>query len=258
MATEPEVPVNADFLALDKERVEAGGVIKAPIQPRPAVADSSQQDGLKAEARFQEWARKTWPTATVRPSCSADNKEQHWDVLLQSPEAVSSAKAEGVRIDVKAARKQARHDHEVATTHTWIELQSANAAFCGSLFGDAEMFAFERADGTWLLAARHQLAQLIMNMLTRCGMKLTQDKEEAVAKRPRPDAPFVLYNRRGCERLLWFPMCLLEKYAWSPEAYGNLRDMELAFMKVEARQRGLAKLQEAAKLGDGDAAVVEM
>ena len=90
-----------------------------------------------------------------------------------------------------------------------------------------------------MLVARHQLAQLIMNMLATAGMRLTQDKNEAVAKRPTPDAPFVLYNRRDHERLLWFPLVLLEKLAWPPIAYANLRDVERAFAKVAKRQQQL-------------------
>ena len=240
--TEGEVPINADFLALDKERVETAGQLKVPIQPRPNVKDCSQQDGLNAELRFQKWARKTWPTAHVRTSCSHDNKQQHWDVLLQSPEALRSSQPAGVRVDVKAARKRNRHDAHVSAQHTWIELQSANIEFKGSLFGDAEMFAFECADGEWLLVARHHLAQLIMNMLMLGGMQITTDKVTATAPRPKKNAPFMIYNRRDAERLLWFPMSIIKKLAWSPAAYENLHDMEVAFQKVKEQQKALATM----------------
>lgn len=244
---EGEVPVNADFLVLDKERVRLGRA-GVPMQPRPRIADTSQEDGLKAEVRFQAWARAMWPSAVVHASCALDNQQQHWDVLLQSPEAAASDVPEGVRVDVKAPRKLARRDRAAATTHTWIELQSAKAAHRGSLFGDAEMLAFEQPGGRpeWLLVARHQLAQLIMGMLSVAGMTLTTDRAEAVAKRASVSAPFAVYQRRGRERLLWFPMAVLDKLAWSPAALTNLRSVERAFAKVATRQQQVAAMQLAA------------
>ena len=151
---------------------------------------------MSAELRFQAWAQRCWPDAKLWSACGADNMQQHWDFLFQRGGAGSGRS--GVRIDVKAARKASRAGDSVSQTHTWLELQSADPTQVGSLFGCADVLAFEVAADDWLFVPRGRLVKWAMRHITR-DTPVTRDRLFATS----PTAPFALYTRRGVEVLAW-------------------------------------------------------
>lgn len=243
-ADAPEVPINADYVYMDALRAHAGegeepcASSAARMQPRPDVQNAAKARGLHAEARFLAWAQRTWPDATCWTACTEDNMTQHWDIRVQSAASVADG-TPGVRVDVKAARKRARGDDSVDTTHTWLELQSADVAHRGSLFGDAELFAFEDQHGAWTLVSRARLARVVMEQLEARDMRCSTTSSDATAAaacfQPTPCAPtcapVVLYNRRDAERLLWFPLSELQRLAIDVDTV-PLREIERAFAAV--------------------------
>jgi hypothetical protein len=162
------------------------------------------QEGLAAETRFADWVERVAPSMQVVPACGQDNMAHHWDVLVlprkRGLAAAAATAPRGVRVDVKARRKAARSAAGASATHTWLELQSAQAEHVGSVFGDADLFAFEQQGGGWLLVPRNRVARWAMQHVS-AATPMTRDVARATSS-----TDLMLYSRRDNEVLAWVPI----------------------------------------------------
>ena len=90
------------------------------------------------------------------------------DALLHIDLTMSGATitpvAERIGVDVKAPRKERRHDQHYMTTHTWLELRNVRG-FAGSLLGQADYLALASPSGWIFIERKKALNETLLKVL---------------------------------------------------------------------------------------------
>jgi len=135
-----------------------------------------ERDGRISEKLFQQIAeRRGW---TTRFSTKEQNLYDHWDIAISKDNQI-------YKVDVKS-RKTTR---EVDEEWVWIEFIGITGE-TGWLYGNADLFAFERID-CFLIVNKKKL------------IALTKDKVDFNRKANNSsDAKYCLYTRKGRNDLL--------------------------------------------------------
>ena len=109
-------------------------------------------EGKKVEQIFVDSYKKLTKRDldVVYPTTKQD-MEEHWDVQIN-----------GVKIDVKGAKRKSRKELEFNSKIHWIELTNVNGD-PGWLYGQADYFAFQWED-TFILVESEVLREHINNM----------------------------------------------------------------------------------------------
>ena len=132
--------------------------------------------------------------------------------------------------DRRQTPRKSRHDAAVASTHTWLELRYRSRV-TASLFGSAELFAFEQIDSSGYWFRCNRAVGRVFQLSAR-GLCCDTSKEDATADRKDKTKPIALYNRRDSERLLWVSIeSVLKPLALKHPERMSIQQLEALFWK---------------------------
>ena len=86
----------------------------------------------------------------------------HIDITMNAETLMPTQ--ERIGIDVKAPRKERRHDNHYMTTHTWLELRNVRG-FAGSLLGQADYLALASPSGWIFIDRQKALNETLLKVL---------------------------------------------------------------------------------------------
>ena len=202
-------------------RRRGAGRARSRVRRAPSAADSfggrrfatasTDAMGAGAESAFERACR--WVGCAVRPASRGEDRLQHFDFHVWSPERVHAAwahawRATAARVEVRAI-KAAHRGGAPDPTLIFVELTSVGG-HCGWARGSADLVAFEQDYG-FLVIPRTTLLSVAEHVAATAPRAACSGYKDTLYGRPGRDDLVVLLDR---DRLVW---SLGDHVAWLPK-----------------------------------------